>query len=271
MFQPLLNSNITMQAQTSRFNYIGTWTLFKKEVRRFLKVYNQTLLAPVITSLLFLAVFNLSLGTRGVRMGTMSFGEFMASGLIIMTVVQQVFANTSSSFIMGKVLGSLIDVLMPPISAGEIVLAFVGAAVVRGLLVGIISACAIRCFIDYDVVHPFIALFYGFSAAILLALLGLLAGVLAESFDQMAAITSYVITPLSFLSGTFYSTHNLPTFWQHVAHVNPFFYMIDGFRYGMSGYSDGDPLMGGVFLVVANVVLWLVVWRLIAKGYRLKT
>ena len=172
---------------------------------------------------------------------------------------------------MGKVLGSLVDLLMPPISAGEIVFAFVAAALVRGVIVGIISAIAIRFFIEYHVEHIGITLFYGFAAGTLLALLGLLAGVLAESFDQMAAITSYVITPLSFLSGTFYSTQNLPVFWQHVAHVNPFFYMIDGFRYGMTGYTDGDPFIGGIVLVAANVVLWLVVWKLIARGYRLKT
>ncbi len=252
-------------------NSIGTWTLYKKEVRRFLKVYNQTLLAPVVTSLLFLAVFSLSVGRRAAYVGSIDFSEFMASGLIIMTVVQQVFANTSSSMIMGKVLGSMVDLLMPPFSAGEIVFAFVAAAVTRGVMVGIISAIAIRIFVDYHVEHIGITLFYGFAAGTLLALLGLLAGVLAESFDQMAAITSYVITPLSFLSGTFYSTRNLPGFWQNVAHANPFFYMIDGFRYGMTGYTDGDPLLGAIVLVGANVVLWLIVWKLIDRGYRLKT
>lgn len=260
-----------MNYQASTMNIIGTWTLFKKEVRRFMKVYNQTLLAPVITSLLFLAVFNLSIGQHAVMIGSVPFGEFMASGLIIMTIVQQVFANTSSSFIMGKVLGSLVDLLMPPISAGEIVIAFVAAAVVRGIIVGILSAIAIRFFVVYHVEHIGIMLFYGFAASILLALLGLLAGVLAESFDQMAAITSYVVTPLSFLSGTFYSTQNLPTFWQYVAHANPFFYMIDGFRYGMTGHADGNIFLGAAMLIGANVVLWLVVWKLIAKGYRLKT
>lgn len=252
-------------------NPVGTWTLFVKEVRRFLKVYNQTLLAPVITSLLFLAVFNLSIGSHVQYMGDIKFSEFMASGLIIMTIVQQVFANASSSMIMGKVLGSLVDLLMPPISAGEMVLAIISASVVRGLLVGILSALTVYCFIDYRVEHPFIALFFVMAAAIMLSLLGLLAGVLSETFDQMAAITSYIITPLSFLSGTFYSIRNLPEFWQMVAHVNPFFFMIDGFRYGMTGYSDGNVLLGGTVLVAANIILWFVVYKLIDRGYRLKT
>ncbi len=252
-------------------NAIGTYTLFKKEVRRFLKVYNQTLLAPVITSLLFLAVFSLSLGSHVQKIGNIPFGEFMASGLIIMTIVQQVFANASSTFIMGKVLGSMVDLLMPPLSAGEIVLAIVGASVLRGIMVGIISALTIRIFIEYHVEHVLVVIFFVLAASVMLALLGLLAGVLSDSFDQMAAITSYVITPLSFLSGTFYSTHNLPAFWQTVAHANPFFYMIDGFRYGMTGYSDGNVVLGAIMLVAANLVLWLVVWCLIARGYRLKT
>ena len=260
-----------MNSQPSTMNYVGTWTLFKKEVRRFLKVYNQTLLAPVITSLLFLAVFSLSLGSHVDKIGQIPFGEFMASGLIIMTIVQQVFANASSTFIMGKVLGSMVDLLMPPLSAGEIVLAIVGASVLRGIMVGVISAVSILIFINYHVEHPLVVLFFVFAASIMLSLLGLLAGVLSDTFDQMAAITSYIITPLSFLSGTFYSTQNLPLFWQKVAHANPFFYMIDGFRYGMTGYSDGNVQLGAAVLVMMNVVLWLVVWKLIARGYRLKT
>lgn len=260
-----------MQVQSSNINYIGTWTLFVKEVRRFLKVYNQTLLAPVITSLLFLAVFSLSIGNHVDAIGTVPFGEFMASGLIIMTIVQQVFANASSTFIMGKVLGSMVDLLMPPLSAGEIVTAIVGASVLRGILVGLLSAFTIMFFIDYHVAHPLVVGFFVIASAVMLALLGLLSGVLSDTFDQMAAITSYIITPLSFLSGTFYSIHNLPVFWQKVAHVNPFFYMIDGFRYGMTGYSDGNAMIGGIILIVANIILWFIVYKLIARGYRLKT
>ena len=252
-------------------NYIGTWTLFVKEVRRFMKVYNQTLLAPVITSLLFLAVFDLSLGSHVNKIGNIPFGEFMASGLIIMTIVQQVFANASSTFIMGKVLGSMVDLLMPPLSAGEIVTAIVGASVFRGIIVGIIAAIAIRCFVVFHVEHFGVVIFYTIAASVMLALLGLLAGILSESFDQMAAITSYIITPLSFLSGTFYSTQNLPPLCHMVPHANPFFYMIDGFRYGMTGHHDGNVALGAAMLVAANVALWFVVYRLINKGYRLKT
>lgn len=252
-------------------NYIGTYTLFKKEVWRFLKVYNQTLLAPVVTSLLFLAVFQLSIGGHVETVGGIAFNEFMASGLIIMTVVQQAFANSSSSLTMSKVIGMIIDYLMPPISAGELVLALVAASVVRGLMVALLCGIAIYAFVPFSIVHFGIALFYLIAASIMLSLLGVLAGILSESFDQMAAITSYVVTPLAFLSGTFYSIKHLPEFWQSVAHINPFFFMIDGFRYGMTGYADGNLEAGATLLVLSNIALWVLCYKLIAKGYRIKS
>ncbi len=252
-------------------NYLGTWTLFKKEVWRFLKVYHQTLLAPVITCLLFLAVFNLSIGAHVKEIHGVSFGAFMASGLIIMTVVQQAFANTSSSLVMSKVIGMIVDLLMPPFSAAEMVLAMVCAAIFRGLVIALFSGIVLYFFVDLYITHFFIALFYLVCAAMMLALLGMLAGILSETFDHMAAITSYVITPLAFLSGTFYSIQNLPPFWQQVAHFNPFFFMIDGFRYGMTGYADGDLQTGAIVLVATNLALALVIYRMIDKGYRLKT
>lgn len=236
-----------------------------------MKVYNQTLIAPVVTSLLFLAIFQLALGGRINYVGEVPFPVFMSSGLIMMTVVQQAFANSSSSLIMGKVIGHIIDYLMPPISAGEMILAMAGAAVLRGMIVAVLAGLSIWIFIpigiyDFGFVVAFVIL-----SSIFLALLGLLTGVFTETFDQMAAITSYIITPLAFLSGTFYSIKNLPEFWQTVVHYNPFFYMIDGFRYGMTGFSDSDPATGLVILAVLNVVLWLVIHRMISKGYRLKS
>ena len=228
-------------------------------------------MAPVVTSLLFLAIFQLALGNRINYVGEVPFEIFMASGLIMMTIIQQAFANTSSSLIMGKVIGNIIDYLMPPISTGELILAMAMAAVLRGFIVAILAGIAIYIFIPLGVSNFFVAVVYIFLASLFMALLGLLTGVFAETFDQMAAVTSYVITPLAFLSGTFYSVKNLPEFWQEVTSYNPFFYMIDGFRYGMTGYSDGDIKIGFVVLVAAIFVIWLLVYSMISRGYRLKT
>lgn len=251
-------------------NYIGTWTLYKKEVHRFIKVYNQTLFAPVITSLLFLAIFNLALGHHVDKVGDIPFGAFMGAGLVMMTVTQNAFANTSSSFVMGKVLGVLIDYLTPPISTGELILGMVGAGITRGILVGLLVLVSLAFFIPISPHSALLMIFHLISASLLLSLLGLLTGIFAESFDQMAAITGYIITPLAFLSGTFYSVHQLPAFWQTISHLNPFFYMIDGFRYGLTGYHDGNIMAGGLYLIGCIITIWIVIYRLIAIGYRIK-
>lgn len=251
-------------------NFIGTWTLYTKEVHRFIKVYNQTLLAPVVTSLLFLAVFNLALGNHVAQVGEVPFAPFMASGLIIMAVVQNAFANTSSSFTMGKVLGTLIDYLIPPLSAGELIFASALAGITRGLCVGLLVYVSLSLFIPLSLHSFFYTSFHILAASLLLALLGLLAGIISETFDQMAAVTSYVITPLAFLSGTFYSVQHLPPFWQQVSHLNPFFYMIDGFRYGITGHHDSNLTTGILYLTAMIVVVWTLNHVLISKGYRIK-
>lgn len=252
------------------FNSIGLKTLYIKEVRRFLKVYNQTLLAPMITALLFLAVFSLAIGDHVRNVGNIPFKEFMAAGLIIMSVVQNAFANTSSSFTMGKVLGTLVDYLMPPLSATEIMVGMVGAGITRGVCVGLLVAIAVWFFVPYEIYSIGYTLFYLFSASMMLALMGMLGGIFSETFDQMSAVTSYIITPLAFLSGTFYSVHNLPDFWFHVSQYNPFFYMIDGFRFGMTGYHDGNLLIGAAYLIGANILLWIATHIMLYKGYRIK-
>jgi len=252
------------------FNIIGTYTLYMKEVRRFLKVYNQTLFAPVITALLFLAIFNLALGDRVKMIGDVPFPHFMAAGLIIMSSIQNAFANSSSSIIMGKVMGTIIDYLMPPLSAAEIVFSFVMAAITRAILVAIFVGIAVWWFIDFTIIHHWVLLFYLFAASMLLGLLGVFAGIIAETFDQMSAVTSYVITPLAFLSGTFYSVHQLPPFWYQVSQWNPFFYMIDGFRYGMTGYHDSHIGTGMVIMIVCNILLWATVQTMLTRGYRIK-
>lgn len=252
-------------------NWMGLKTLYFKEVRRFLKVYNQTLLAPMVTSMLFLAVFSLAMGDRIKSINGIPFQQFMVAGLIMMTMIQNAFANTSSSLIMGKVLGTMIDYLLPPISPGEMTLAMVAGGITRGICSGLCVMVAVSFFVEVPIHNIALMLFYAIFASAMLALLGILAGILSDTFDQMSAITSYIITPLSFLSGTFYSVSNLPAFWQQVNVLNPFFYMIDGFRYSLTGQSDASISTGIVILLAANIVLYAIVYRMLVRGYRLKT
>jgi ABC-2 type transport system permease protein len=252
-------------------NWMGIWTLYLKEVQRFLKVYNQTIVAPIINSLLLLAIFSLALGGHVKTIGGVSFEVFMASGLIMMSVVQHAFANTSSAFIMGKVVGMIIDYLMPPLSAGEMLFSMVMGGVTRGVVVGVLVGLSLWVFVPLSLPHSFLAAFYLVAASMMLALLGMLAGIFADSFDEMSAITSYVITPLSFLSGTFYSVGNLPPFWYTVTHFNPFFYMIDGMRYSMTGYHDGSITIGIWLLIGCNISLWVACHLLLKAGYRIKS
>jgi ABC-2 type transport system permease protein len=251
-------------------NWLGLWTLFLKEVRRFLKVQFQTVAAPVVTTLLFLAVFALALGTEGRMIGGVPFTEFLAPGLIMMAMVQNAFANTSSSITISKNQGNIVDVLMPPLSAWEQALAFSMGGVSRGLIVGIVVGLAMWLFVPVHIEHPGFVLYHGFMASLMLSFLGVMAGIWADKFDHMAAVTNFVVTPLSFLSGTFYSVERLPEGWHFVAHLNPFFYMIDGFRYGMIGHSDGSLLVGALVVGVVDIALGLVTYWMFRTGYKLK-
>lgn len=250
-------------------NYYGTLALTKKEILRFLKVYHQTIFSPIINSLLLLAVFSISVGNK-IQIGDLDFQIFMASGLIIMTAMQNAFANSSSSFVMGKVLGHIIDYLIPPFAALEIIIAFTIGAVLRGITVGIVAYFAIWFFLDIGIYNIFYVIFCLIFASIFLGLLGILCGILSESFDHMSAITSYLITPLTFLSGTFYSTKNLPPTLENLAHYNPFFYMIDGFRYGVTGYHDSNLTIGIFVILSVNIVLFILNYHLLKIGYRIK-
>lgn len=251
-------------------NWIGVWTLYAREVRRFVKVYAQTLVAPVVTTLLFLAVFALAIGDGRGEIAGMPFIDFLAPGLVMMAVAQNAFANTSSSIMIGKVQGNIVDVLMPPLGPGELVIAWAAGGVTRGLVVGIATAVAMWVVVPFQLPHPAHALFYAIAGSLMLALLGVLGGLWAEKFDHLSAMTNFVITPLAFLSGTFYSVERLPEAWRFIAHLNPFFYMIDGFRYGFIGHADGDLAIGIAVLVLINLTLWLVVDGLVRRGYRLK-
>ncbi len=252
------------------YNWIGLWTLYLKEVRRFFKVITQAVLAPVVTTLLFLAVFALALGRSGRTVGDLPFLEFLAPGLIMMSVVQNAFANTSSSLIIAKIQGNIVDYLMPPLSPGELLLGLVGGGITRGIVVGIAVALAMLAFVPLGIHAPLLAIYYLVSASAMLAALGVLAGLWAEKFDQVAAITNFVVTPLSFLSGTFYSIRQLPEAAHLLALGNPFFYMIDGFRYALTGHADGVIWIGVLVLALVNLALWLVCLHLIRIGYKLK-
>jgi ABC-2 type transport system permease protein len=251
-------------------NLIGLRTLYLKEVRRFLKVPGQTVAAPVVTTLMFLLIFSLALG-RGDRMvGEVPFLVFLAPGLIMMAIIQNAFSNTSSSILIAKIQGNIVDLLMPPLRPGELMFGLVAGGVTRGLLVAIAVTLAMIPFVTLVPLHPGLIVFHALGGSLMMALLGLLGGIWAEKFDQMAALTNFVITPLSFLSGTFYSIAQLPEPFHTIAAINPFFYLIDGIRFGFTGHADGSLLLGVVMVIAVNVALWLLAHRLLARGYRLK-
>jgi len=256
--------------QLGRVNWLGLWTLYLKEVRRFLNVVTQTVAAPVVTALLFLAIFTLALGRGTMQVHGLPYALFLAPGLIVMTMLQNAFANTSSSVLISKVQGNIVDVLMPPLSAFEFTLGFAAAGVTRGLLVGLATGLAMLPFVPLGLNDPIAVLWYAFNATLMLALLGLIGGIWAEKFDHIAAVTNFVVVPLSFLSGTFYSVERLPEAWSFVAHFNPFFYLIDGLRYGLVGVHDGDLALGAVLVGLVNLLLWALAYRMVASGYKLK-
>jgi ABC-2 type transport system permease protein len=251
-------------------NWLGLWTLYVKEVQRFLKVITQTVLAPVVTTLLFFAVFALALGGAVRQIAGMPFVDFLGPGLIMMATTQNAFANTSSSIMISKVQGNIIDVLMPPISPGELLVAYAAAGVTRGLAVALAVALAIWPFANLGLHHIGAALYFAVAGALILSLIGIVAGLWSQKFDHMAAVTNFIVTPLAFLSGTFYSVQQLPPFWYAAAHANPFFFMIDGFRYGLTGHTDGDVLLGAVALGVVAAALWGLCYALLKRGYRLQ-
>ncbi|MSO85656.1 MAG: multidrug ABC transporter permease [Rhodospirillales bacterium] len=251
-------------------NWIGVWTLYEREVRRFVKVYAQTLIAPVVTTLLFLAVFALAVGPARGEIGGVPFIEFLAPGLVMMAVAQNAFANTSSSIVISKIQGNIVDTLTPPLTAHELTLAFALGGATRGIVVGILTMLAMAPFAGIGVAHPGFALFHLVAASLLLSLIGIAGGIWSEKFDHIAAVTNFVVTPLAFLSGTFYSLDHLPEAFVRIALANPLFYMIDGFRYGLIGYADGGLTAGIWVLVGANAALWFACWRMFQTGYKLK-
>ena len=251
-------------------NLIGLWTLYKKEVWRFWKVMTQTIMAPVISTLVFLAIFALAMHRADTRIGDLPFLEFLAPGLIMMAIVQNAFANTSSSLMIAKIQGNIVDYLMPPLGPGELLFGIIMAGITRGVVVGVAVYGCMLPFVALWPLHLGAIAYYTLAASLMLSLMGFLGGLWAEKFDQLAAVTNFGITPLSFLSGTFYSVEVLPEALRWLAHVNPFFYMIDGIRYGFTGHADGSLIVGGLVLAMVNLALWLWAYRLMQRGYRLK-
>ena len=256
----------------SGVNWGGLTTLYIKEVRRFFKVQLQTVWAPAITTLLYLAIFTVALGRSGRMVMGMPFADFIAPGLIIMAMIQNAFANASFSLLVGKIQGNIVDYLMPPLSTGELMAGLVGAAVTRAFLVGFAVWIVMSLWpgVSVAIHHPLWAFWFGLMGSLLLAFLGLLTSLWADKFDHAAAVTNFVVAPLSLLSGTFYSVSQLAPTFRAVSHANPFFYVISGFRYGFLGISDSPLIVGAVGLLVLNLILWLICWLLLRSGWKIK-
>ena len=258
-------------------NRIGLWSLYIKEVRRFLKVQTQTIWAPAVTTLLFLVIFSVALGRSGREVLGVPFASFVAPGLIVMGMMQNAFANSSFSLLAGKIQGTIIDLLMPPLSEGELMAGIVAAAVTRGIMVGGAVALAMVLWpgVSLAMAHPWAVVWFGLMGAVMLALLGLLTSIWAEKFDHNAAISNFIVAPLSLLSGTFYVIDNLAPMFQTISRLNPFFYVISGFRFGFLGQSDiGNTneavVYGAIGLAVFNLLLAVVTYRVLKSGWKLK-
>jgi ABC-2 type transport system permease protein len=252
-------------------NWIGIYSLYVKEVSRFLIVWAQTLLSPLVSSLLFLSVLTLALGNdRGDVLGY-SFISFLAPGLIVMSIVQQSFSHSVSSLMIGKIQGNIIDTLLAPLSAIEVTLAIIFAAVTRGLVILIISIVVFSLIVEIHIYSIFYIFIGAFLGTFILGALGFITGLWAEKFDHTATITNFIITPLSFLSGVFYSIERLPDFFQSISKINPFFYIIDICRFGFLGTSDGSIGIGLVYLTILSVIVWLISYYLYKIGYKIKS
>ncbi|HET9811682.1 MAG TPA: ABC transporter permease [Sphingomicrobium sp.] len=256
----------------SGVNWGGLKTLYIKEVRRFFKVQLQTVWAPAITTLLYLAIFTLALGRSGRTVMGVEFADFIAPGLIVMAMIQNAFANSSFSLLVGKIQGNIVDYLMPPLSTGELMAGLVGAAVTRAFFVGFAVWLAMLLWpgVSVGIEHPFLAFWFGLMGSLMLAFLGLMTSLWAEKFDHAAAVTNFVVAPLSLLSGTFYSVDALAPAFRAVSHANPFFYVISGFRYGFLGISDSPIVVGAVGLLVLNLALWAACYALLKSGWKIK-
>ncbi|WP_395616149.1 ABC transporter permease [Sphingorhabdus sp.] len=253
-------------------NWVGLQTLYMKEVRRFFKVQMQTVWAPAITTLLYLIIFTVALGSVKPKVLGVSFADFLAPGLIIMGMMQNAFANSSFSLLVGKIQGTIVDYLMPPLSNAEVLAALTAAAVTRAFFVGgtIWLAMAFWPGVHVMPVHFWAVLWFGLMGAMMLALIGVMTSIWAEKFDHAAAVSNFIVAPAALLSGTFYSVDKLSPTFQAISHANPFFYAISGFRYGFIGSADSPVMFGALLLVGINAVLGIICYLLLRSGWKLR-
>lgn len=259
--------------RTLNVNWVGLRTLYMKEVRRFMKVQLQTVWGPALTTLLFLAIFSLALGRRDRTELGVPFADFLAPGLIAMAMIQNAFANSSFSLLVGKVQGTIVDYLMPPLSNAELMAAMVGASVTRAFMVGFALWLAMVLWPGVSVVPAAlpVALLFGLIGSALVGLVGILTSIWAEKFDHAAAVTNFIIAPLALLSGTFYAVDGLSPTFRAISHANPFFYIISGFRYGFLGRTDSNIVLGASILIVLNIAMGILVYQLLRSGWKLRS
>lgn len=251
-------------------NAVGAWTLYRKEVKRFAVVIMQTVVAPIVMALLYLFIFGHVLDRHVEVYDGVAYQDFLVPGLVMMSIIQNAFANTSSSLIFSKITGNVVFVLLAPLSHLEFFAAFVAASVTRAFAVAAGILLAAWVYLGLDIAHPLWVLGFGLLASIALGALGLMVGIWAEKFDQVATVQNFVILPLSFLSGVFYSIGSLPELWQRLSQANPFFYMIDGFRYGFFGIADTSPWLSLAVMCGFVLLLCILAIQLLASGYKLR-
>ena len=250
---------------------IPLWTLYIKEVKRFMKVAMQTIIGPAMSSLLFLAVFSLALGKSLQTIGGVSYPHFIAPGLIMMTILQNSFSNSASSIGQAKFQGNIIDVLMAPLNSFDLSIGYIMGSVSRGIICGVATYIGIIFFIPITIYSMPALIYFMMMGSIMMACLGTLVGIWADKWDQQQGIDNFIVLPLTFLSGTFYSISSLPEFWRNLSNVNPFFYNIDGFRYAFIGKSDASLLIGSLTLFSINILLVLLCYLIFRSGYKLKS
>ena len=269
----MVELNKKYQISVRRFgliNWVGSRSLWLKECSRFMVVWQQTLLSPLVSSLLFLSVLSLALGNDKGEVLGYSFISFLAPGLIAMSIITQSFSHAVSSLMIGKIQGNIVDMLYAPLSAFEVSMAIILAAITRSLLIAIISIIVFSLIVKIPINNIFYILIFGFLSSFILGSLGFITGLWAEKFDHTATVTNFIITPLSFLSGVFYSIDKLPNFFQIISHLNPFFYMIDGFRYGFFGQSDTSPYLSLLIVTLFFIILAFITIRMLKSGYKLR-
>ena len=252
-------------------NWVGIYSLYLKETLRFLTVFGQTIIGPVVTAILFLLVISLAIGDERSNVLGVPFIQFLAPGLIAMQVIQQSFSHSSSSLLMGKVMGNIVDLIGAPLSASEVSLTIILASVTRAIIISVISIIIFSLIIEIEIKNYLIFILYLFLTSFIMGAAGFIAGLWADKFDHMATVTNFIIVPLSFLSGTFYSIDRLPEFLNKLSYYNPFFHMIDGFRYAFIENLDGSLNFGIIYLSILSIIIWFISYLLYKRGYKIKS